>query len=106
MAVLDPGIRRSDRLTELLRNGTRFAALCFYLIALIVGIALIKPAFQDVQAPLVARTPVAVQTDALRKRETVATFAARHGLELGDLLALNPSIHSLSLPAGTKLRVR
>jgi LysM domain len=42
----------------------------------------------------------------LRKGESVATFAARHRLELGDLLALNPSIESLSLPAGTKLRVR
>jgi hypothetical protein len=36
----------------------------------------------------------------------VATFAARHGLELGDLLALNPRVDSLALRPGTKLRIR
>jgi hypothetical protein len=41
----------------------------------------------------------------LRKGESVATLAARHGLDLGELLALNPRIDSLSLPAGTKLRI-
>ncbi len=105
MAVLDPGIRRTDRLTELLRRGTRFAALGFYLVALIVAIALVKPAFRDVEAPAAPPEPVQAQTDVIRKGETVATFAARHRLQLGDLLALNPSIDSLSLPPGTKLRV-
>jgi hypothetical protein len=106
MAVLDPGIRRTDRLTELLRRGTRFAAVGFYLVALILSITLIKPAFREVRASAAPPEPVQVQTDVLRKGESVATFAARHRLELGDLLALNPSIESLSLPAGTKLRVR
>jgi hypothetical protein len=105
MAVLDPGIRRNDRLTELLRRGTRFAALGFYLVALVVAIALVKPAFRDVKAPAAPPEPVQVQRDTIRKGETVASFAARHGLELGDLLALNPRIDSLSLPPGTKLRV-
>jgi hypothetical protein len=35
----------------------------------------------------------------------VATFAARHGLDLGQILALNPKIDSLTLPKGTKLRI-
>jgi LysM repeat protein len=105
MAVLDPGIRRNDRLTELLRRGTRFAALGFYLVALVVAIALVKPAFRGVKAPAAPPEPVQVQRDTIRKGETVASFAARHGLELGDLLALNPRIDSLSLPPGTKLRV-
>jgi LysM domain len=107
MAVLDPGIRRADRLVVLLRQGTRFAALGFYLVALVVAIALIKPTFRDVKAPTARRVPVQVQvqTDVIRKGENVATFAARHHLELGDLLALNPSIDSLTLPPGTKLRV-
>jgi hypothetical protein len=105
MAVLDPGIRRADRLTELLRRGTRLAAFGFYVVALVVAIALLKPAFRDVSAPAKPPAPVQVQTDTIRKGETVATFAARHGLDLGDLLALNPSIDSLALPPGTKLRV-
>jgi hypothetical protein len=52
-----------------------------------------------VQTPTaeVPATPVVQQMDALRKGEAVATFAARHGLELGDLLALNPSIDSLTI---------
>jgi flagellar biosynthesis/type III secretory pathway M-ring protein FliF/YscJ len=105
MAVLDPGIRRADRLGDLLRRGTRFAVVGVYLVAFIVAIALIKPAFHDVRTPAAPPRPLQVHTDVLRKGETVATFAARHGLELGDLLALNPGIDSLSLPAGTKLRV-
>jgi hypothetical protein len=105
MAVLDPGIRRADRMLVLLRRGTRFAAVGFYFVALVVGIALLKPAFRDGKAPAAPRVPVQVQTDVLRKGEDVATFAARHHLELGDLLALNPSIDSVKLPPGTKLRV-
>jgi LysM domain len=105
MAVLDPGIRRADRLSELLRRGTRLAAVGLYLAAFVVAITLIKPAFQDVKATVAPPRPTTVQTDSIRKGETVATFAARHGLGIGDLLALNPSIDSLSLPAGTALRV-
>jgi hypothetical protein len=105
MAVLDPGIRRADRLGDLLRRGTRLAAVGLYLVAFIVAIALIKPAFHEANVQARPPTRIQVQTDVLRKGETVAAFAARHGLELGDLLALNPSIDSLSLPAGTKLRV-
>lgn len=78
-----------------------------YSAAVIVAILLVRPAFRDVQAPTVVgpAAPVVQQTDVLHKGETVATFAARHGLELGDLLALNPSIDSLTLKAGTTLRV-
>jgi hypothetical protein len=105
MVFLDPGIRRADRMVVLLRQGTRFAAVGFYFVAVVVAIALLKPAFRDVEAPAAPRVPVQVQTDVIRKGESVATFAARHRLELGDLLALNPSIDSLKLPPGTKLRV-
>jgi hypothetical protein len=105
MVFLDPGIRRADRMVVLRRQGTRFAAVGFYFVAVVVAIALLKPAFRDVEAPAAPRVPVQVQTDVIRKGESVATFAARHRLELGDLLALNPSIDSLKLPPGTELRV-
>ena len=105
MAVLDPGIRRADRLSDLLRRGTRLAAVGLYLVAFVIAIALIKPALQDVKVTAASPRPTQVQTDAIRKGETVAAFAARHGLGIGDLLALNPSIDSLSLPVGTALRV-
>jgi hypothetical protein len=107
MAAIEPAVRNAERLTDLLRHGTRAVVVACYATAVIVAIVLARPAFRDVQAPtaVVPAAPVVQQTDTLRKGETVATFAARHGLELGDLLALNPSIDSLTLKAGTKLRV-
>jgi hypothetical protein len=107
MAAIEPAVRNAGRLTDLVRHGTRALVVACYVAAVIVAIVLVRPAFRDVQAPtaVVPPAPVVQQTDVLRKGETVASFAARHGLELGDLLALNPSIDSLNLKAGTKLRI-
>jgi LysM domain len=107
MAAIEPVVRHRERLNDLLGRATRLVAVACYASAVIVAVVLVRPAFRDVQAPTagVPAAPVVQQIDALRKGETVATFAARHGLELGDLLALNPSIDSLTIPAGTKLRV-
>jgi LysM repeat protein len=107
MAAIDPGIRRSTDLDALLRQGARLAAVAVYVTAFVVALVLLRPAFRDTPAP--ALEPAAVQipaTDKVRKGESVATFAARHGLELGDLLALNPRVDSLALRPGTKLRIR
>jgi hypothetical protein len=106
MAAIEPAVRDAERLTDLLRHGTRLVVVACYVAALIVAVLLVRPAFRNVEVS-VAVVPAALvwQTDALRKHETVASFAARHGLELGDLLALNPSIDSLTLPPGTKLRI-
>src|SRR5215211_2793312 len=101
MAAIEPGLRSTERLETLLRRGTRIAVLAFYVTALV----LVRPAFRDVTAPAVAPKPAPPRTDVVLKGESVATFAARHGLDLGELLALNPSVNSLSLPAGTKLRI-
>jgi hypothetical protein len=107
MAAIEPAVRNAERLTDLLRHGTRLLVVACYVAAVIVAVLLMRPAFQDGAAPvaLAPVAPVVQQTDVLRKHETVASFAARHGLELGDLLALNPSIDSLTLPPGTKLRI-
>jgi hypothetical protein len=107
MAAIEPAVRDTARLTDMLRHGRRLVVVVCYVAALIVAVLLVRPAFRDVgtQSAAVPPAPAVQQTDVLRKHETVAGFAARHGLELGDLLALNPSIDSLNLPAGTKLRV-
>jgi LysM domain len=107
MAAIEPVVRNAARLHDALRHTTRLVAVVSYVVAVIVAVVLVRPAFQGVKtsAEVVRPTPVTKQIDTLRKGETVATFAARHGLELGDLLALNPSIDSLTLKAGTKLRV-
>lgn len=105
MTTIDPGIRRHD-LDRLIRRSTRLTAFAAYATALVIGLLAARPAFQhEASAPVSAPRPAPRQTDVLRKGETVATFAARHGLDLGELLALNPRINSLSLPAGTKLRI-
>jgi LysM domain-containing protein len=105
MAAIDPGIRNTHQIETLLRQGTRIAVVAFYVTALVVALLLVRPAFRDVAAPVVAPKPVPPRTDTILKGESVATFAARHGLDLGEVLALNPSVNSLSLPAGTKLRI-
>jgi hypothetical protein len=106
MAAVEPVVRSARRLNDLLRHATRLIAVACYVAAVIVAVLLARPAFRDVDTPaVVPAAPVTQQTDTLRRGETVATFAARHKLELGDLLALNPSINSLTIPAGTKLRI-
>jgi LysM repeat protein len=107
MAAIEPAVRNAERFNELLRHGTRALVVACYVAAVIVAVVLVRPAFRDVQTPtaVVPAAPVVQQLDTLRKGETVATFAARHGLELGDLLALNPSVDSLTLKPGTKLRI-
>jgi negative regulator of sigma E activity len=107
VAAIEPVVRNRKRSNDLLRQATRLVAVACYAAAVLAAVLLVRPAFHHVQTPTaeVPATPVVQQMDALRKGETVATFAARHGLELGDLLALNPSIDSLTIPAGTKLRI-
>jgi hypothetical protein len=105
MAAIEPGLRSTERLETLLRCGTRIAVVFFYVTALVVALLLVRPAFRDVAMPAVAPEPAPPRTDLVLKGESVATFAARHGLDLGEVLALNPSVNSLSLPAGTKLRI-
>ena len=108
MAAIEPRIRTSQRADDLLRRTTRIAVVAFYFAAVIVALLLVRPAFRsapNVGAPVVSKPSAPRETDVIRKHETVASFAARHGLELGDLLALNPRVNSLALPPGTKLRV-
>lgn len=108
MAAIEPGLRTTQRIQDLLRRTTRIAVVAFYFAAVILALLLVRPAFRgapNVGAPIVSEPSAPRETDVIRKHETVASFAARHGLKLGDLLALNPRVNNLSLPPGTKLRV-
>jgi LysM repeat protein len=108
MAAIEPGLRTTQRIDDLLRQATRLGVVVFYFAAVTVAFMLVRPAFgnaPDVSSPFVSNPSALPRIDAIRKHETVATFAARHGLDLGDLLALNPRVNTLSLPPGTKLRV-
>ena len=59
-------------------------------------------AFRDTPAPSACAGAAApVQTmDKIRKGESVATFAARHAPDFGDLLALNPRVDLLRCARG------
>ena len=81
MSAIDPWIRRTAGVDTLLRQGTRLAAVAFYVTALVVALILARPAFRDTPAPVLE--PAAVQvptTDKVR--------------------------NSLALRPGTKLRIR
>jgi hypothetical protein len=106
VAAIDPGIRRRGAFDAFLRSGTRVTALVAYVAAAIVALVLVQPAFRNEGGPVVAAPErAAAAVDRLHKGESVATFAARHGLDLAELLALNPTVDSLRLPPGTKLRI-
>jgi LysM repeat protein len=105
MAAIEPGIRGTERLGALLRRSTRLAAVAVYVTAVVVALLLARPAFRDVKGAAVQPQPAPPRTDVIRKGESVGTFAARHGLDLGELLALNPKVNTLSVPTGTALRV-
>jgi LysM repeat protein len=108
MAAIEPGLRTTHGIEDVLRRTTRIAVVALYFAAVILALVLVRPAFRstpNVGVPIVSKPSAPRETDVIRKHETVASFAARHGLELGDLLALNPRVDSLSLPPGTKLRV-
>jgi LysM domain len=106
MATIDPAVRGHD-VERLLRRSTRVAAVAAYGIAVVLGLIVARPAFNGSRpAPVVERPVQApVATDAVRKGENAADFAARHGLDLGELLALNPKVDSLFVKPGTRLRV-
>jgi hypothetical protein len=106
MTTFDPGIHGHD-LERLLRRTTRLTAVAAYAIAVVLGLIAVRPAFDRGPTVQVVARPVqtTVTVDAIRKGENAADFASRHGLDLGELLALNPKVDSLTLKPGTKLRV-
>jgi LysM repeat protein len=106
LSAIDPGIQNSTEEEALIRRVARVAAAALYLSAFVIALVLLRPAFRDAPAPtLQPRATPTPLTDTIRQGESVATFAARHGLDLGELLALNPKVDSLSLKAGTELRI-
>jgi LysM repeat protein len=105
MTTIDPGLRRHE-LDRLLRKSARLTAVGAYATAVVLGFVAVRPAFEHRPAvPTVAPRRAPARVDVVRKGENVATFAARHGLDLGELLALNPQVDSLKAKPGTKLRI-
>lgn len=98
---------RHVRTEAAFRFVTRLAAFGAYAAALLVAFTLFAPLFRsEGTAGRPALTPPApVETTIVRRGETLAVVAARNGLSVARLLALNPELQPLGLEPGRRLRV-
>jgi LysM repeat protein len=92
-----------------LENELRAVAVGGYLLAVLVMLVLVISPIVGSHGVVPSRSPLA--TDAvpdyytLRKDDTLAGIAARFGLTVEELRALNPGIDPMALAPGTKLRL-
>jgi hypothetical protein len=99
--------RRRERTQTAFRLLTRLAALGAYAAALALAWTLFAPLLQSEGAagrPSLS-PPAPVETTRVRRGETLAVVAARNGVSVARLLALNPKLQPLGLEPGRKLRV-
>jgi LysM repeat protein len=99
--------QRQERAEQVLRYGTRLVAATAYGAAVAVAILLFAPLFRSEPGRTVTFTPPdpAVLTT-VRRGETLDVVAARNGISVARLLALNPDVQPLGLEPRQKLRVR
>ena len=106
MAAIDPGIARRDAFGRATRLAVRLVALLAYaacVAALFLAARPLLPAGEADPVILPVETKPAVYKT--RPGDTLEGVAARHGLSLGMLLALNPEATSVALQPGTKILV-
>ncbi|HEX2045361.1 MAG TPA: LysM domain-containing protein [Gaiellaceae bacterium] len=108
MAIsVGPRDERHDRAERVFRVGARLAAVAAYTAAVAIAIALFAPLFRsDGAAVTVSPAAPPVELTTVRPGETLALVAARNGISLSRLLALNPELQPLALEPRQKLRVR
>lgn len=98
---------RHDRAEQLPRYGTRLAAAGAYGAAVAVAFVLFAPllARGESAGTVTVTPPPKPQLTTVRRGETLAAVAARNGISVGRLLALNPDVQPLGLEPRQKLRV-
>lgn len=98
--------QRDDRAEAVFRIGARLAAFAAYAAAVAVAITLFAPLLRSdgaAGAPTSSAPPA--EHTRVRAGETLAVVAARNGISVGRLLALNPDVQPLALEPRQKLRV-
>jgi hypothetical protein len=88
------------------RYGTRLAAVSAYAAAVAVGFALLGPVLGREDATTVLPAAQAIERVKVQRGDTLELIAARNGVSVTRLLALNPGLEPLALERGARLRVR
>jgi hypothetical protein len=98
---------RHERTERAFRFVTRLAAFAAYAAAVAVAFALFAPAFRSDGAAgtAPAARPPPPELTTVRRGETLELVAARNGISVARLLALNPELEPLGLEPRQKLRV-
>jgi hypothetical protein len=97
---------RHDRAERIFRLGARLAAAAAYAAAVAVAVALFAPLFRSDSAAGTLSPPAPPELAKVRPGESLAVVAARNGISLSRLLALNPDVEPLTLQPRQRLRVR
>ncbi|MGH3006915.1 MAG: LysM peptidoglycan-binding domain-containing protein [Gaiellaceae bacterium] len=96
---------RQERAEQVLRYGTRLVAGAAYGAAVAGAVVLFAPLFRSEPARTVTFTPPEPELTTVRRGETLDLVAARNGISVARLLALNPDVQPLGLEPRQKLRV-
>jgi hypothetical protein len=91
------------------RYGARLSALVAYGVAVAVAVALLAPVLprgEPSPAPAGATAGTRAKLYETKPGDTLAVVAARRGISVTRLLALNPDVEPLGLEPGAQLRVR
>jgi LysM repeat protein len=106
MAYVEPRGSVGNAFESVLRNGARAAAIAAYATALAVALLLLAPVlFERGQAPVVLPVGPKPIHYTVKRGETLAGVAARHGLSLERFFTLNRGMTPFTADAGNPVVV-
>jgi LysM repeat protein len=89
------------------RYAVRITAFAGYAAAVAVALVLLAPVlFANGPAPAARRAPTSALTVTVQRGESLELVAARNGVSLTRVLALNPELDPFVLEPGTRIRIR
>lgn len=99
--------RREKRVERALRYATRLTAFASYAAALAVAYVLFAPLLwkDDAAGTATVAPPPEPRLTTVRRGDTLGLVAARNGISVARLLALNPELQPLGLEPRQRLRV-
>lgn len=89
------------------RYAVRITAFAAYAAAVAVALVLLAPLlFSSGPAPAARHTPAPAVTVTVQRGESLELVAARNGVSVTRVLALNPELDPFVLEPGTRIRIR